>query len=165
MLCVCVQTAARVFDALLFEGSKVLHRVAVAMFKLTEPRLLQASDTMAAALSLRSATLRMHDRDLIMRTAVRRVGPLPQATIDKLRASQKPNGLFSVFLSRITLNRKPVKAVPWHSQVWPHRLAVQMSYATTAPTYKLMGCRGPVSMRHDVQCPCRDVWGKLAKMM
>ena len=112
-----MQTAVRVFDALLFEGSKILHRVALSMFKLTEPRLLQASDTMAAALSLRSAALRMHDRDLIMRTAVRRVGPLSQATIDKLRKSQQPDGVLSSLLSRMTATRKPSKAVPWQL-VW-----------------------------------------------
>ena len=111
-----LQTAVRVFDALLFEGSKILHRVALAMFKLTEPRLLQATDTMAAALSLRSAALRMHDRDLIMRTAVRRIGPLSQATIDKLRASQQPESVLSAFLSRITA-RKPAKKAPWQSMV------------------------------------------------
>jgi hypothetical protein len=106
-----LQTAVRVFDALLFEGSKILHRVALAMFKLTEPRLLQITDTMAAALSLRAVAASMHDRDLIMRTAVRRVGPLSQATIDKLRQSQQPDGLFATLLSRITSNRKPIKTL------------------------------------------------------
>jgi hypothetical protein len=121
------QTAVRVFDALLFEGNKILHRVALAMFKLAEPRLLQIKDTMAASLSLRSMAAGMHDRDLIMRTAVRRIGPLSHVTLEKLRQSEQLDGLFATLMARITTGRKPVKEAPWHTLVrpaCPHQLPV-----------------------------------------
>ena len=48
-----MQTTARVFDVLLLEGSKMLHRVALAVFKLAEPHLLRCRDTVACANALR----------------------------------------------------------------------------------------------------------------
>ena len=110
-----MQTTARLFDALLLEGSKVLHRVALAVFKLAEPHLLRCRDTVACANALRVMLRHTHDRDALMRTALRRVGSLPMATIDRLRAAQSPDyGLMSRLLrlrgKRGTARLKPA---PW----------------------------------------------------
>ena len=39
-----IETTLRVWDAFLLEGAKVLHRVALALLRVAEPRLLQCND-------------------------------------------------------------------------------------------------------------------------
>lgn len=110
-----MQTTARVFDVLLLEGSKVLHRVALAVFKLAEPHLLRCRDTVACANALRVMLRHMHDRDALMRTTLRRVGSLPMSTIDRLRAAQQPDSGLVARLARLRAKRSAsrLKPAPW----------------------------------------------------
>jgi hypothetical protein len=94
----------RVFDALLLEGSKVLHRVALALLTLCEAQLIKAQDTVEFAAVLRAATRRMHDRDLLMKTATKKIGPLPMASIEQLRdlhGGGKEVGRLKVFFRKL----------------------------------------------------------------
>lgn len=81
-----METAVRLFDALLNEGSKVLHRAALAAFKMHEQQLLQQPDVMEIATTLRRATQQMHDRDLFMKVACKRIGSLSRKTLNSLRS-------------------------------------------------------------------------------
>jgi cytochrome c553 len=79
------ETAARVWDALLCEGPKVLVRVAVALLKMAEVALLAAPDASAFATALRLACGRCHDRDALQAAAFDSLGSLPRARLDALR--------------------------------------------------------------------------------
>eukprot|EP00892_Ulva_mutabilis_P000390 jgi/Ulvmu1/10351/UM061_0034.1 len=127
------ETTARVFDALLLEGSKVLHRVALAVFKLAEPHLLRCRDTVACANALRVMLRHMHDRDALIRTALRRVGSLPMATIVKLRAAQAPDtGLLSRLLRlRAKRSMGRLKPTPWQCNL-EIASAMQRSFSSAA---------------------------------
>lgn len=79
------ESAARVWDALLCEGPKVLVRYAVALLKAAEPALLAAADGPAFATALRLACGRCHDRDDLQDAAFERLGSLPRARLEQLR--------------------------------------------------------------------------------
>lgn len=83
-----MQTTARVFDSLLLEGSKILHRVALAMLDECEPEIRRADSVVEMMQSLRRHSRGMHDRDLLMRRCFKSIGSLPRAQLDKLRAAQ-----------------------------------------------------------------------------
>lgn len=66
-LCVMLQTAARVWDALLNEGPKVLFRVALALLKTTEAVLLKQDNVGLLLREVRQAVTHTHDRDKLMK--------------------------------------------------------------------------------------------------
>ena len=80
-----MQTVARIFDSLLLEGSKVLHRVALAFFILAEPRILQARDTPDVAEALQEVTRSCTDRDLLMRLATKKVRAFSRKELEARR--------------------------------------------------------------------------------
>jgi TBC1 domain family member 6 len=85
-----LQTVARIFDALLLEGSKILHRVALAMFKLAAPRLLAAQDTVEASDALQATARHIVNHDMLMQLATsRKIGRLRRKDIEKLRAEAR----------------------------------------------------------------------------
>lgn len=62
-----MQTVARVWDALLFEGPKVLYRVALALLKLHEQQLLAIDNTGDLIGDIKEACRVAHDRDGLMK--------------------------------------------------------------------------------------------------
>ena len=71
ILCWCVlQTAARVWDALLNEGPKVLFRVALAVLKTNESTLLQQDNVGLLLREVRQAVTHLHDRDKLMKASL-----------------------------------------------------------------------------------------------
>lgn len=62
-----LQTAARVWDALLSEGPKVLFRVALALLKTSEAVLLQQDNVGLLLREVRQAVIHTHDRDKLMK--------------------------------------------------------------------------------------------------
>jgi hypothetical protein len=84
-----MQTVARIFDSLLLEGSKILHRIALAVFKLSGAQLLQANDTFECSMVLQTVTRSCFDRDLLMRIATRKIGSLTSKELVGLRAAAR----------------------------------------------------------------------------
>ena len=62
-----MQTVARVWDALLFEGPKVLYRVALALLKGCEAQLLAVNNTGDLISDIKEAARSAHDRDALMK--------------------------------------------------------------------------------------------------
>ena len=62
-----LQTAARVWDALLNEGPKVLFRVALALLKTSEAVLLKQDNVGLLLREVRLAVTHTHDRDKLMK--------------------------------------------------------------------------------------------------
>lgn len=62
-----LQTAARVWDALLNEGPKVLFRVALALLKTNEAVLLRQDNVGLLLREVRQAVTHTHDRDKLMK--------------------------------------------------------------------------------------------------
>lgn len=79
------EAAARVWDALLCEGPKVLFRVALALMRGSEPALLAAEDAGALLRAMRDAAADAHDRDRLMHDAFESVGGLPMDRIRRYR--------------------------------------------------------------------------------
>lgn len=70
------QTAARVWDALLNEGPKVLFRVALAVLKTNESTLLQQDNVGLLLREVRQAVTHLHDRDKLMKASLRALSDL-----------------------------------------------------------------------------------------
>jgi hypothetical protein len=71
ILCWCMlQTAARVWDALLNEGPKVLFRIALAVLKTNESTLLQQDNVGLLLREVRQAVTHLHDRDKLMKASL-----------------------------------------------------------------------------------------------
>ena len=64
-----LQTAARVWDALLNEGPKVLFRVALAVLKTNEGALLKQDNVGLLLREVRQAVTHLHDRDKLMKVS------------------------------------------------------------------------------------------------
>ena len=64
-----LQTAARVWDALLNEGPKVLFRVALALLKANEAMMLKQDNVGLLLREVRQAVTHMHDRDKLMKVS------------------------------------------------------------------------------------------------
>jgi len=81
------ESCARVWDAWLCEGSKVLIRVALALLRAAEPRALKATELGGLVDALRATAAEAHDRDALMDAAFNDVGSLPLARVLKLRSA------------------------------------------------------------------------------
>jgi len=79
------ETAARVWDAIFSEGSKIFFRVALALLKGTEEDILKAAHPGAVMRALQKRTRRAHDRDKLLSEAFKGVGSLPMGHIAQLR--------------------------------------------------------------------------------
>ena len=82
------ETAVRVWDALLHEGTKVLFRVALALLKLYEPALIAADNPGDLLRAARDAAGEEYDRDEVMRVAFDGVGSL---SMDSIRRHRERN--------------------------------------------------------------------------
>jgi len=79
------ETAARVWDALLAEGGKVLHRVALALLAAAEPALRSRSNPGEMLKAVKDAARQTHDREGLMAAAFRQRG-LSRKALGALRA-------------------------------------------------------------------------------
>lgn len=79
------QCYLRVFDSLIYEGPKILYRIALAIFKINEHAMLSCSDGNELTNMLRALPKSQCDHFELMWTAFERIGSLPQSIIDKER--------------------------------------------------------------------------------
>ncbi|KXZ54436.1 hypothetical protein GPECTOR_5g89 [Gonium pectorale] len=79
------ETTMRVWDALFYEGPKIIFRVALALLKIYEEHMLRVKDAGELMMRMRSAAATMHQRDVLLGTAFEGIGSLPMATIDRFR--------------------------------------------------------------------------------
>jgi len=80
------ECAARVWDALFNEGPKVLFRVALALLKIAEIKLLERDNPGEVLRAARAAANEQYDRDALMRAAFDGIGTLPMGAIRRYRA-------------------------------------------------------------------------------
>lgn len=79
------ETTARLWDSLFVEGSKVLHRAALALLKRHSRGLLAAANAGAAMRAARDGAAGEHDADGLLSTCFDGIGSLPMAKIDQAR--------------------------------------------------------------------------------
>ncbi|GLC41876.1 hypothetical protein PLESTF_000095400 [Pleodorina starrii] len=79
------ETVMRVWDALFYEGPKILFRVALALLKIYEEHMLRVKDAGELMMRMRNAAATMHQRDVLLATAFEGIGGLPMATIERHR--------------------------------------------------------------------------------
>ena len=79
------ETAVRMWDALLFEGTKILFRVGLALLKMHEPSLLATDNPGDLLRVARRAASEEFDRDELMRVAFDGVGSLSMDRIQHFR--------------------------------------------------------------------------------
>ncbi|KAK2076058.1 hypothetical protein QBZ16_001394 [Prototheca wickerhamii] len=79
------ETAVRVWDALLLEGPKLLFRVALALLREAEPALLATDNAGDLLRAMRRSAAATHDREALMRDALKGVGGLPMERIRRYR--------------------------------------------------------------------------------
>mmetsp|Transcript_8835 Transcript_8835/g.18886 ORF Transcript_8835/g.18886 Transcript_8835/m.18886 type:complete len:470 (+) Transcript_8835:84-1493(+) len=82
------ESAARVWDALFHEGAKVLFRVALALLQMHEALLLTKDNAGEVLMVIKESAAAMHNADLLMKTAFDKVGSMPMAKIDQIRAQE-----------------------------------------------------------------------------
>ena len=93
-----LQTAMRVWDALLSEGAKILYRVALALLKTHEDRLMAQDNAGYVQREMKLASASMHDRDALMKVGDRPAGhELPP----RLRRGPHPLSYFSLPSSEV----------------------------------------------------------------
>eukprot|EP00891_Asterochloris_glomerata_P005168 jgi/Astpho2/5168/Aster-04752 len=79
------ETTARVWDALLNEGPKILFRVGLALMRIHEESLLAQDNPGTLLREMRRAAQAMHDREKLMKMAFDGLGSMPMARIDNYR--------------------------------------------------------------------------------
>ncbi|XP_069694443.1 TBC1 domain family member 2B-like isoform X2 [Periplaneta americana] len=75
----------RVWDAFLFEGSKVLFRYALAVLKLNETEVLNQTDYVSILTTLKSRVENLTDVDCVTRVAFQELNPFPMKIISQKR--------------------------------------------------------------------------------
>ena len=82
------ETACAVLDALFNEGPKILFRVALAILKMEEDRLLQLDNSGDIMMHVRAAAKNLHNRVKLLHIAFEGIGSLSMSTIEKLRGTE-----------------------------------------------------------------------------
>eukprot|EP00455_Lapot_gusevi_P029964 TRINITY_DN3213_c0_g1_i1.p1 TRINITY_DN3213_c0_g1~~TRINITY_DN3213_c0_g1_i1.p1 ORF type:complete len:110 (+),score=8.52 TRINITY_DN3213_c0_g1_i1:232-561(+) len=77
----------RVWDTCLLEGSKVLFRVALAIFKLHEQELCAIEDTGMMYAFIKKMGSHLYDADILLDCGFNQIGSLGRALLRELRAS------------------------------------------------------------------------------
>ena len=80
-----VKTYLHIWDAFLFEGSKVLFRYAIAIFKYMESGLLKQGDYMSIYNTLRDGLEYLTDTSTLTQIAFHELNPFPMRTIHNKR--------------------------------------------------------------------------------
>lgn len=84
------ETLLRVWDCFLHEGSKVLFRVALAIFKINQSAILATKDSFELAAFVRNMPRRQFDVMELMETAFNGIGGLSSSWLDEERARVMP---------------------------------------------------------------------------
>jgi hypothetical protein len=84
------ETALRVIDSFLWEGRKILFRVALALFKIHQPRLLTIGDPFELTGVIKDLPKEHLDAHFLMLTAFDGIGSLSGKTIEGLREAARP---------------------------------------------------------------------------
>uniref|UniRef100_A0A061QXG8 Tbc protein n=1 Tax=Tetraselmis sp. GSL018 TaxID=582737 RepID=A0A061QXG8_9CHLO len=84
-----IETAARVWDCLLLEGPKILYRVALALFRMAEDRLLAADNPGDFLIAMRNVAQTCYDRDGLMKIAFNKLGKMPMDRITRYRREKQ----------------------------------------------------------------------------
>lgn len=79
------ETVARVWDTLIYEGSKILHRVILALLRSVEEEILHTSQAPDIAQIARRAARNFHDREKLLKAAFKKIGPFPRRILDRER--------------------------------------------------------------------------------
>ena len=79
------ESTARLWDSLFVEGTKVLHRAALALLKRHSRALLAAANAGAAMRAARDGAAAEHDADGLLSTCFDGIGSLPMAKIEQAR--------------------------------------------------------------------------------
>ncbi|KAH0559603.1 hypothetical protein GP486_003877 [Trichoglossum hirsutum] len=91
-----IETVLRVWDSFFFEGSKILFRVALAIFKVGEPQIRAVSDPMEIFQVVQTIPRRLVDASALMEVCFKRrngFGHISQETIDARRLERR--GLYA----------------------------------------------------------------------
>ncbi|XP_046855740.1 TBC1 domain family member 2B-like isoform X1 [Xenia sp. Carnegie-2017] len=80
-----IEIVLRVWDALLYEGSKILFRFAVSIFWVNEAEILKITDNMKMFEFLRNMPSQLVDADKLSQVAFQAVNPFPMQKISLLR--------------------------------------------------------------------------------
>lgn len=83
------ETTARVWDALLLEGNKVLLRTALALLKRYELTIMSSGNAGQLKKILDSRLARLVESDALMTAAFKSVGAMPHASINGLRSAAR----------------------------------------------------------------------------
>ncbi|WIA37952.1 hypothetical protein OEZ86_001329 [Tetradesmus obliquus] len=83
------ETAARVWDCLLLEGRKVLHRLGLALLAQAAPLLMQLDNAGEVLRGMKQFAAGCHDRDQLMSAAFNSIGGLPRARIAKIQKAEE----------------------------------------------------------------------------
>jgi hypothetical protein len=82
------ETTCAVLDALFNEGPKILFRVALAILKQEEEKLLQLDNSGDIMMHVRSVAKSLHNRVKLLHIAFEGIGSLSMSTIEKLRGAE-----------------------------------------------------------------------------
>mmetsp|Transcript_20039 Transcript_20039/g.55778 ORF Transcript_20039/g.55778 Transcript_20039/m.55778 type:complete len:409 (+) Transcript_20039:44-1270(+) len=82
------EVAARVWDVLLFEGSKILFRTSLALLKTYEPLLMTKDNSGELMRALKQSTGQLWAADRLLNTAFKGIGGLPRAQLNSVRRKQ-----------------------------------------------------------------------------
>ena len=83
-----IESVLRIWDILFYEGSRTLFRVALAIFKVGRPRILDVSDSMEMFQAIQSLPRGLLDINMLLNTAFRR-GGVSQIWVEKKRLERK----------------------------------------------------------------------------
>lgn len=81
------EVTARVFDALLLEGNKVVQRVMLALFKTYEGTILASSHPSQLRTVLDTRAGRLYDGDALMQVAFKGIGAMPGSMVQAMRSA------------------------------------------------------------------------------
>ncbi|KAF5833418.1 RabGAP/TBC protein [Dunaliella salina] len=82
------EVAARVWDVLLYEGSKILFRTSLALLKTYEALLITMDNSGELMHALKHSTGQLWAADRLLSTAFKGIGGLPRAQLDRIRRKQ-----------------------------------------------------------------------------
>eukprot|EP00877_Chromochloris_zofingiensis_P004450 jgi/Chrzof1/14005/Cz08g20260.t1 len=83
------EAAARVWDALLYEGAKVIYRVALALLKMHEQAILARDNAGEILKVVKQAAQHTYNRDRLMSIAFEDVGSMPMSRVHNLRSAHQ----------------------------------------------------------------------------
>ena len=133
-----LQTAMRVWDALLSEGAKILYRVALALLKTHEDRLMAQDNAGYVQREMKLASAGMHDRDALMKVWTARPDTncphcCSRCCIASLQSAGKPTGqVFQRFFDCL-------QGVSWFLHMSPSFKRLFLAYRSSYGSQSIVG--------------------------